>query len=198
MPGAPEQHLLFPAVWDVAHDDTSIWLATSQEGRVWHWAPGGALIKTGLFGDWDGGCVWVTPDLIELPNNDWALPFSAHNVPHKYPRGQRVGGSGYAIWPKGRLMGIEADTKGGFGLLAIMPPGRTLKINAVTRRVGGIRVQVEKVSAHTFADCDPLVGDLPWATVSWKGQKDIGIGPRDALRLRFELESGTIYGIEFD
>jgi len=198
MPGAPDQHLLFPAVWDVAHDDTSIWMATSQEGKVWHWAPGGPILKTGLFGEWNGGCIWATPELIELPNGDWALPYSAHNVPHKYPRGQRQGANGYAVWPKGRMMGIEAPSKGGFSVLAIMAPGRKLKLNAVTQRVGGVRVEVMGINGRKFADCDPLVGDLPWQLVTWKGQSDMGVKAGNAVRLRFELDSATIYGIQFD
>lgn len=198
IPGAPDHHLFFPTVWHVDRDNTSIWMATSHDGKVWNWAPGGPLLDTGPFGRWDGGCIWALPDLIELPNGDWALPLSGHNVPHKYPRGQRQGGLGYAVWPKGRLMGVEAPDRGSFSLIRVMPPGRTLKINAVTQRVGGVRVQVDGVNGRDFAACDPLIGDLHWASVTWKGQSDLGNPEGKAVRLRFDLDGAILYGLQFD
>jgi hypothetical protein len=105
-PGAPDVQLMFPAIWNGSGDDTTrIGFASSHNGRVWHWVPGGNLLRTGPFGKWNGGCVWVIPELVELPNGDWALPYTANNVPHKYPRGKRTS-----------LRATPSGTRGGWSL----------------------------------------------------------------------------------
>jgi len=100
-------------------------------------------------------------NLIELANGDWALPYSAYNVPQKYPREQRKGGLGYAIWPGGRMVAREAQTRGQFTLMPVMLPGRTLKINAVIKPTGGISVEVAGDSERTFDKCGPLLEPSP-------------------------------------
>jgi hypothetical protein len=199
VPGAPEQHLLFPAVWNASIDDTTrIVLATSHNGKVWHWAPEGTVLRTQAFGQWDGGCVWTAPELIELPNGDWALPYIGHNLPHKYPRGQRQGGEGYAVWPKGRMMALEAQDRGECTLIPVMPPGTRLKINAVTARTGWVRVEVRGVQGRTLEDCVKIVGDQHWASVKWKDGGDLGAQEGQPVTLRLELNQAKIFGIEFE
>ena len=40
IPGAPDQHLLFPTVWDTTDDATRLEMAVSHDGRVWNWLGG--------------------------------------------------------------------------------------------------------------------------------------------------------------
>jgi len=214
IPGAPDHHLLFPVVWNASlNDNTRVVMATSHNGKVWHWVPGVTLLETQPFGHWAGGAIWVATDLIELPNGDWAMRCSGHNVPHKYPRGQRKGASTYATWSKGRLMGIEATDRGQFTTVSFMPPGRTLRINAVTRRTGGIRIEVDRwgwsekgrpypykltpLPGRAIANATPIVGDQHWTTVTWKDGSDLAFTEGESIVLRFELDQATIYGLEF-
>ena len=199
VPKAPDQHLMFPAVWNASIDDTTrIVMASSHDGENWYWVPGGDLLETAEYGQWNGGCIWAEPNLIELPNGDWALPYSAHNVPHKYPRGQRKGGLGYAIWPKGRMVALVADTRGQFTLMPLVAPGRVLKINADTKRTGGVLVEVAGDPERTFAKCRRLFGDLDWATVTWGEKADLGKKVGEPVTLRFRLERADLYGVEFE
>jgi hypothetical protein len=199
IPGAPDQHLMFPSIWNGSVDDTTrIAVASSHDGRVWHWVPGGEILHTGPFGRWDGGCIWATPDLLELPNGDWALPYLAHNFPHKYPRGKVVGGTGYAIWHKGRLAAVEARDHGAFTMMPFITPGKTLKINTVTLRTGWIKIEVVGKTGRSLADCVPIVGDQPWTKVTWKGAADLGVEPGQPVTLRIEMERAKLYGIEFE
>ncbi|MHB9081317.1 MAG: glycoside hydrolase family protein [Pirellulaceae bacterium] len=198
IPQAPDQHLMFPSVWNASIDDTTrIVLASSSDGQNWYWVPGGDLLETGEYGQWNGGCIWAHPNLIELANGDWALPYLAHNVPHKYPRGQRQGGLGYAIWPKGRMVALEAETRGQFTLMPLMLPDRVLRINAVTKRTGGVTIEVAGDPERTFEKCNALFGDLPWATVKWGEKADLGSDVGKPLTLRFRLDKAALYGIEF-
>jgi hypothetical protein len=199
IPGAPDHHLMFPTIWNASIDDTTrIALASSHNGKNWHWVPGGDLLHTRPFGGWDGGCIWATPNLIELPNSDWALPYIGHNVPHKYPRGQRVGGLGYAIWPNGRLVAVEAEDRGEFTMIPIIAKGKILKINAVTQRTGFVKIEVMGMKGRLLADCIPIVGDQGWSRVKWKDVDDLGNSDARPVTLRIELKQAKLYGLEID
>lgn len=199
VPGAPDHHLMFPAVWNASIDDTTrITMASSHDGKVWHWVPGGDLLDTQPFGRWDGGCIWVSPELIELPDGRWALPCTDHNVPHKYPRGQRKAAMGYAVWPKGRMVAVVADGLGEFTMIPIMPPGCALKVNALTHRTGWVRVEVRGVSGRSLDDCQPIVGDQHWARVTWKGGNDLGVKLDRPVTLKIKLYQAKLFGLQFE
>jgi hypothetical protein len=199
IPGAPDQHLMFPAIWNGSVDDTTrIGMASSHNGLVWHWVPGGDLLRTQPFGQWNGGCIWVHPELIELSDGSWALPYLGHNVPHKYPRGRREGGVGYAVWPKGRLVAVEAQDRGEFTLIRLIPPGRTLKVNALTSRTGWVKVEVKNVQGRSMDSCTPIVGDQHWAPVAWKEAKNLGVPEGRPVTLRFELYQAKLFGLQFE
>jgi hypothetical protein len=199
IPGAPDEHLMFPAIWNASISDTTrIEFASSHDGKVWHWVPGGDLLRTQAFGSWNGGCIWVTPNLLELPNGDWALPYVAHSFPHKYPRGKVSTGTGYAVWPKGRLVAIEAADQGEFTMIRFMNPGTKLKINALTSRTGWIKVEVVGVKNQSLTECTPIIGDQHWTTLDWKGNGELGVPKGKPLTLRISMSQAKLYGLEFE
>lgn len=199
VPGAPDQHLMFPTVWNASIDDTTrITMASSHDGQVWHWVPGGDLLETQAFGQWNGGCIWVQPNLIELGNGDWALPYLGHNVPHKYPRGVRAGGVGYAVWPKGRLIALEAAGEGSFTMIPLVPGGKILKINAVTKRTGWIKVGLLGDEDRSLERCTPATGDLHWAAMGWGGETEAIRNPDRPVTLQISMYQAELYGIEFE
>ena len=202
MPGAPDHHLLFPTIWHIFGDTTSIGLASSHNGRNWHFLPGGPVFHTGPFGAFDGGCVFAHPNLLELSDGRFALPYTGYNVPHKYPRKLWKYAPGYMVWPKGRLVALEALGLGEFTTAAMMPPGRRLRINALVRRGGSLRVEVAGMNGdafpiRSFAEARPLMGDLFWTPVAWNGQDDLGSPEGSPIRLRFKLDQAQLYGLEF-
>jgi len=109
------------------------------------------------------------------------------------------------------MMAVEAQDRGQFTTVAIMPPGRELKINAETARAGSIRIQVEAaeiaakggeidaqvIADRSFDECMPIFGDQHWTTVTWKGSSDLGYKPGEPIRLRFKLDRAKIFGLEF-
>lgn len=203
IPGAPDHHLMFPTVWHTSDDSCSVVVASSHDGRVWHYLPGGPVLTTGAFGQWDGGCVFASPNLVSLPNGDFALPYTGYIFPHKYPRGRWAFQTGYALWPKGRLVALEAAVRGEFATVGIMPPGRKLRINALTKRAGSILVEVvgqdgQPVEGRTFADATPIIGDQFRTPVAWKDQDDLGHKDGEFISLRFRMEKAQIFGLEFE
>jgi hypothetical protein len=105
---------------------------------------------------------------------------------------------GYAIWPKGRMVALEAPTRGQFTLMPLVCPGRVLKINADTKRTGGVRVEVAGDPERTFDKCRTLFGDLHWATVRWGDKAELGKRAGEPVTLRFQLDKADLYGIEFE
>ena len=204
IPGAPDHHLMFPTVWHAAADDTtSVAIASSHDGRVWHFVPGGPVLETAPFGEWDGGCVFANPNLIELPDGAFALPYTGYIFPHKYPRGQLKYATGYALWPKGRLVALEALELGEFATAVFYPPGRKMRVNADVRRGGGILVEVTNADHQTlpgrsFEECVPIIGDHHRTIVAWKGGDDLGHADGAAIMLRFKLDRARLFGIDFE
>ncbi|WP_428937938.1 hypothetical protein [Fontivita pretiosa] len=204
IPGAPDHYLMFPAIYHQLSDTTSIELQASYDGELWHRAPGSPVLKTTQFGQWDGGCVFTRPNMIELPDGSWAVPYTGYLYPHKYPRTAWAYDTGFAVWPKGRLMAIVADGQGQFSTPLFLPPGKTLKINAVTERAGSILVEVagpdnQPLPGRSFADAQPIIGDQCLTTVTWKNEaNDLGVEPGKPIMLRFRLDKARIYGLEFE
>jgi hypothetical protein len=207
-PGAPDQHLMFPAVWDTADDTTSIELASSSDGRAWNYLPGTPVFDTSTFGEWDGGAIFAHPNLIELKDGSLALPYTGYNVPHKYPRGGWRGTSkyapGYSIWPKGRMIAIEAPERGEFATVAVMPPARAnrIRINALTKRAGFIKVEAARIDGspipgREFQNAVPLVGDCYKTPLVWKDHDDLGLERGQPLILRFRMEAARLYFVDF-
>jgi hypothetical protein len=187
-PGAPDQHLLFPAVWEMADDTTTIDLASSADGLVWNWVPGAP--------------VFAHPNLIELLGGDFALPYTGYDVPHKYPRGQFQYSTGYAIWPHGRLVALEAPERGEFATVGILPPGQRLTLNAFTARAGFVLVEAvgldgQPLPGRSFAEAVPIVGDQPRAPIRWREHEELGLAPGEAVILRFRLERAQLFWVEF-
>jgi hypothetical protein len=144
IPGGPDLHLLFPTVWDVSDDSSHLEIASSHNAHVWNWLTDGPLMTTGEFGRFDGGCTFWHPNLLELPCGDFVLPYTGYQFPHKYPRGAWSYAPGYAVWPKGRFIAVEAAEEGEFTTVGFLPPGRVLRINAVTKRAGQVLVAVTR------------------------------------------------------
>jgi len=201
-PGAPDHHLLFPTIWHTASDSTSITVASSHDGKIWHFLPGAPVFATGPFGSFDGGCVFAHPNLVELADGRLVMPYSGYSVPHKYPRRKWRFAPGYMVWPKGRLVALEAKERGEFATVGIMPPGRRLRINALTRRGGGIFVEVaamdgRPLAGRSFAEARPIVGDHHWSTLTWRGQEDLGHPENTGVILRFCMDQAQLFGLEF-
>lgn len=202
IPGNADLHVMFPTVWHQSDDTTSVTMAASPDGRVWDFVPGGPVFHTAAFGEWDGGCVFASPNLVELPDGSFALPYTGYSFPHKYPRGQLRFLPGYLVWPKGRLVGLEAAERGELATAALVPPGKRVLINAVTKRTGSLLVEVAGMDGaalpdRSFAEADPIVGDQYRKPLTWKGQADLAPKAGTPVMLRFRMDKATLFGLDF-
>lgn len=203
IPGAPDQHLMFPSIWRQGTDTHSVDLYTSYNGKVWSRMPGSPVLKTADFGKWDGGTIFASANLVELPDGNWALPYVGYNYPHKYPRGTYEYDVGLAVWPKGRLVALHAPEEGHFTTYAILSPGKQMRINAVTERVGSILVEVagldgKPLPGRSFDDAVPIVGEQYRTLVTWKRGDNLGIAAGQPVMLRFRMDKAKLYGLDFE
>ncbi len=202
IPGT-DQGVLFPAIWHSANDTTSIEMAVSDDGLNWHFPGSSVVLDTATFGEWDGGCIFAQPNLIELPNGDLALPYTGYNFPHKYPRGQWKFASGLAVWPKGRIIALEAETRGEFATAIFISPGTRIRLNAQTKRAGSIAVEVANehgtpIAKHTFAESIPVVGDQSSILLRWGDDENIGVEKGKPVMLRFKMEQAKLFAVTFE
>ena len=204
IPGAPDQHLMFPAIWHGRSDSTSLSIMSSHDGAQWHFLPGSPILDTASFMQFDGGASFGQSNLIELANGDFALPYMGYNFPHKYPRGRYGQATGYAVWPQGRISAFGADERGYFATVALIAPGTKLRVNAKTKRAGSVRVAVQYgrrgsdiIPGREFENSIPIVGDQPSAPVRWKNADDLGVQPGEPVILLFKLDQAEFYSLEF-
>jgi hypothetical protein len=202
MPGAANSHVMFPGIWNTGEDTSFVCFASSFDGRIWQYLSTGPVIPQSDYGQWDGGYMFAYPELLELPDGSFALPYTGYDVPHKYPRGMCHRNVGYALWPKRRLCGIEAAETGGFTTVAVVAEGERLLVNAVTKRAGFLQVEAcdmdgRAIPGRTFEDCVPLVGDCFDTPVVWKDQDTLGVKPEAAIMLRVRMSRAMLYDFTF-
>jgi hypothetical protein len=202
-PGTRTMHLMIPTIYHRRIDSTTLRLASSLDGRVWNWVSPADVLRPGPKKSWDGGCMFAGAGLCELPGDRVALPYVGSHLPHKFPRLERIGQIGLAVWGKERLVGLRAADEAGkageadFVTTPLKPPGQTLHLNFRAESGGWIKVQVDGAGNRGLDDCDPLAGDEPKKLVTWKGQSSLG-RPGDAdVVLRFRVRAAKLFSFEF-
>ncbi|MBD3181012.1 hypothetical protein GF312_01900 [Candidatus Poribacteria bacterium] len=212
LPGCPDNHVMFPWLWELESDGGSVWLLSSSDGWNWSRVPGGPVVPAGNPGESDGGHVVCVGNLLEFPGNRWCLSYNGSSIPHKYPGrdiNQRKGlfpglkgVSGMAAWTKGRLVALECEEMGEFATVAFIPPGDKIRLNAVVKPTGYIKIAVRPYGSHddlaecTFDNTDRLVGDELEMPVKWNGESIIPHEGKPII-LRFKLKQCKLFCIEF-
>ena len=210
LPGCPDQQVMFPFRWDLETDVMTIPLFSTPDSHVWSQVPGSPVLTSGQPGEWNGGYILPGTNLIELSGNRWAPPYRGFPIRHKYPRidpAKRelysgvAAGTGYAVWPKGRLVALECEGEGEFETLGVVPAGTRVFLDASVKPDGwirvGLRAEYDPVPGRSADDCDPIAGvdnfEIP---VTWKGQNAMNNAGKWVI-LHFRLYQANVFGIEF-
>jgi hypothetical protein len=195
-PGTSTMHLMFPTIYQRRTDSCSLRMASSLDGAVWQWIPGGDVLECGPSGSWDAGCLFGSYGLTELPAGRVVLPYGGFRFPHKYPRFGRMGQVGLAAWKRERLVALQADEEGEFHTQSLRLSGDKLFLNFETKPAGYIKVEVTDAVGRSLDDCDPLIGDQLKAAVTWHGQNSLGVPAARGVVLRFHLRAAKLYSFE--
>lgn len=212
LPGIPDNHVMFPWIWELENDGGSVWLYSSAGGFAWSRVPGGPVVEVGAPGAPTGGYVTCSGNLLEYPGDTWGITYGGNPIPHKYP-GRNfekrkglfpgvAGESGRATWPRGRLVALQCDAEGSFATVAVLPRGDRIRLNASVKPTGHIRVAVRRFGARgdipgrTFADAGRIIGDGLGLPVTWQGEANLN-HQGGAVILRFQLRQAKLFGVEF-
>jgi hypothetical protein len=212
LPGCPDNHIMFPWLWEMESDGGNTWLLSSADGLAWSMVPGGPVLVTGNPGSADGAHIGCGGNLLEYPDSIWGIPYGGSPIPHKYP-GRDIqlrkglfpgveGVGGLATWPKGRLVALQCDEEGEFATVAIMPTTERVRLNAVIKPTGYIKVAVRLTDGkrwladREFDQTDPMVGDSLEFPLRWNGQDNIGHNG-EPIRLKFQMRQAKLFGVEF-
>jgi len=202
MPGARDYHVMFPLRWSLLDDRFDFHLATSPDGVVWGFVPGGPVCEPGVPGSWDAGVVSPGLGLAELPGDRIGILYCGTPVPHKHPRRPPLGALAWAWWPKGRLVALRAREIGSFALWPLKTRGQSVRLNFKTSMTGFVKVEVAShgaaVPGRSFEECDPLRGDHLDRPVTWRGTEDIGLPEGQPVQLRFQLRSAELFSVRFE
>ncbi|MBN1851140.1 MAG: hypothetical protein JW829_00390 [Pirellulales bacterium] len=212
LPGAPDNHVMFPWVWELENDGGAVWLLSSADGWTWSRVPGGPVVSPGKWGEPDGAFVTCSGNLLEYPGDRWGIGYSGNPIPHKYPGrdlAQRKGlfpgvpgVTGLATWPKGRLVALQADGEGEFATVFVVPPGDRLRVNSDVSPSGYLKVALRvwgsgsDLAGRTFAESDRIIGNSLEHRVTWKGEETIGHGGKPIM-LRVQMKQAKLFGFEF-
>ncbi len=202
MPGTDDYHLMFPKRWRLLDDSFDIHLASSPDGIVWGFVPGGPVCQPGDPGAWDAGVVAPGLGLVDLPGERMGILIAGSPVPHKHPRRPPLGALAWAWWPRGRLVALQAAAEGAFALWPLQCDGRTVRLNFRTAPAGYVSVEAvgqknQALPGRSFADCDALSGDELDRVVTWRGEPDLGHPEGAPIILRFRLRCAELFSVEF-
>ena len=202
MPGTRDYHVMFPMRWSLPTDRFDFHLATSPDGIVWGFVPGGPLCAPGSPGSFDEGVVAPGLGLVELPDERMGILFSGSPVPHKHPRRPPLGKLAWATWPNGRLVALEAPAEGSFALWPLVFEGSTVRLNVRTHFTGYVLVEAcggdgKVLPGRSFNDCDRINGDHLDRVVTWRGEADLGRSEGEPVTLRFRVRSAELFSVRF-
>jgi hypothetical protein len=203
-PGTTDYHIMFPYLWRVEEDSFYTYLATSAEGKLWSIPEPGIIMPPGDFsGQGAGGFIFIG-QLQELPGDRVGVMADGLPFPHKYPfrPSHPPCSRHWAIWQRERLVALVADGMAEFRTPLIEFIGTRMIINARTKYVGSIRIEImdndnRPVSGRSFEDCDPIIGDFLDKEVSWKGLREIGSKSGQPVKLRFRLQAAELFALRF-
>jgi hypothetical protein len=206
-------HLAFPSAYHRATDIIDIHLAVSRDGECWSRPDRSTVIPRDIPGQpgCKYGCMYASPGLIRVRGDRWGLTYVGHRRCHNdydwealEERKDEVG-CHWAIWDPDRIVGLEAPVKGEVTLIGRICAGRELLLNLRTFDDGYIQTELfggigaggsrvaPPIEGFTFADCDPLRGDLPAGVVSWRGNSDLSHLAGQGAMVRLRLVKAKVF-----
>ncbi|MBI5820088.1 MAG: hypothetical protein HZA88_13975 [Verrucomicrobia bacterium] len=197
MPAFPyaNGYLGFVMMYNVASDQTvDCELVWSPDSVTWQRvAPGTPFIPRGAKESYDGGCIYAQAGPPVIKDGRLWIYYGGSREKHRgwkrhcLPCLARLRVDGFA--------GYEPQEPGRPATI-LTPPmrctGDELRVSADVRS-GSMRVEIVGESGHALADCEPIVTDVTDGIVRWKNGKSLAALKGKAVRLKFELNSATLY-----
>ncbi len=211
-PFAADAYYMFPAAYhhwpSPPHPSNDgpldVQFAASRDGLAWKRPDRRPVIRLGLKGEWDSGCMYAGYGL-SRDGEELSLYYTAHDVTHgAYVKRGFLGGKiSRAIYRLDGFMSVDATYKGGsFTTPLIRFDGDLLQLNLDASAGGWIRVELmgehdRPISGFTREDADQIPHNSVAATVSWKGVTDLSKLKGQPIKLRFLMRDAKLFAFQF-
>jgi hypothetical protein len=159
--------------------------------------------------------MYAGPGLLPLGEERWGLAYAAnwhnHNEYGALLQSHRPAPDGefwWAKWKRDRLVAVEAPTLGHFSVSQRPCAGKQLLVNCQTERGGWLQFELldgtynrKNVEAgpayagYSFADCDPLRGDLLAHEVTWRGKSDLSGFAGKSVLMRVKMARAKLFAL---
>jgi hypothetical protein len=165
-----------------------------------------ALIPIGPPGSFNDMMICATKGIIKDGSQKWVNYVQCHGNGHNMPPEKcsiPYGGYWRSVIREDGYMSLAADEHGEFWTVPMMFDGGKLEINSEVPYNGRICISIvdkdtgKALEGFDIDICDPLSGNEPWKTVSWKGRKDLSAIIDRPVRLHFKLFNSELYSIRF-
>ncbi len=211
-PFAADAYYMFPAAYhhwpSPPHPSNDgpldVQFAASRDGLAWKRPDRRPVIRLGLKGEWDSGCMYAGYGL-SRDGEELSLYYTAHDVTHgAYVKRGFLGGKiSRAIYRLDGFMSVDAGYEGGsFTTPLIRFNGDLLQLNLDASAGGWIRVELvgendRPISGFTREDADQIPHNSVAATVSWKGVTDLSKLKGQPIKLRFLMRDAKLFAFQF-
>lgn len=208
-PFAAHAYFMFPSLFAHQPDTLDIRLAVSRDGVHWSFPQiDTPFIALGAAGEFDSGSLYMGQGILQVGNELWQYYGGSHlkhgqgeleNV--RKPDGSRT--FSRVISRLDGFVSADATAKGGtFTTIPLTYSGNLLKINAVVRDGGSLRVGLldeagNPIAGRSVDDCLPITGDQMDTVVRWKEGADIMAQSGRPTRLKMELRDASLYAFQF-
>ena len=211
-PFAADAYYMFPAAYhhwpSPPHPSNDgpldVQFAASRDGVDWKRPDRRPIIRLGLEGEWDSGCMYAGYGL-SREGEELSLYYTALDVTHgAYVKRGFLGGKiSRAIYRLDGLMSVDAPYEGGsFTTPSIRFDGDLLELNLDASAGGWIRVELldeydRPISGFRREDADEILRNSVAASVSWKGVTHLSKLKGQAIKLRFLMRDAKLFAFQF-
>ncbi|MBM3795330.1 MAG: hypothetical protein FJW31_14980 [Acidobacteria bacterium] len=224
-PSADHAHFMFPSAYHKREGTFHVNVAVSRANKTWFRPTRETYVPLGEPGSMDDFIISVAPGFLPAGRDQLALYYRSGNGPHsgalrsvKARVPKTVSGMGRIVFPRERIVGIEAGAEEGtFATRPLLFSGQRLVVNAEpTGPDPRLRAQIVSVGARStesaargkykedavlpglsFDDSVPITADGLDSAVRWSRGANLGEWAGKPVRIHVRFQSMRIYAFQF-
>ena len=220
-PGAVQAHLMRPSVFQHTSDTTSVHLATSRDGKIWHRPLGRRPWIEAVPSHGDPYLsMYACDGIVQTAPGEWSFYLGFNHAGHNDPTRKETSAepaaahTGFlrAVLREDGFTSLSSEGRGTFWTVPFELNSDRIRVNVRTMYSGFLRGQilasgtaeagtetreVESIEGFELEACQPVSGDHIDIPLTWNGSTDLSALRGRGVRLRFDLYKADLFGIRF-